>query len=41
MFGLPLIGFKAAAYAECAAWTGALLINVFFYIMTVNDKTKQ
>lgn len=41
MFGLPLIGFKAAAYAECAAWAGALAINAFFYLMTVNDKVRQ
>lgn len=41
MFGLPLIGFKAAAYAECAAWAGALAINAFFYLMTANDKAKQ
>lgn len=41
MFGLPMIGFRAAAYAECAAWLGALAINALFYIMTVNDKTKQ
>lgn len=41
MFGLPLIGFKAAAYAECAAWAGALAINAFFYLMTVSDKVRQ
>ncbi len=41
MFGLPLIGFKAAAYAECAAWAGALAINAFFYLMTVSDKARQ
>lgn len=41
MFGLPLIGFKAATYAECAAWAGALAINAFFYLMTVSDKVRQ
>jgi Na+-driven multidrug efflux pump len=29
------IGFKAAAYAEIAAWTGALLINIYALYITL------
>jgi hypothetical protein len=32
---LPRIAFQAAAYAEIAAWTGALALNLAAYIIIV------
>ena len=34
-FFIGRIGFKAAAYAEIAAWTGALLINAYAFYITL------
>lgn len=32
IFLLPIIGFKATAFAECFAWVGALALNLITYI---------
>lgn len=40
-FGLPILGFSAAAYAEGAAWTGALLLNLVAYLFFTGGEKKR
>ena len=34
-FFIGRVGFRAASYAEIAAWTGALLINIYAFCITL------
>jgi hypothetical protein len=34
-FFIGRIGFRAAAYAEIFAWTGALLLNIYAFYITL------
>ncbi len=38
---LPVIGFKATAIAEAAAWSGALITNLIAYIVHIRKATKK
>lgn len=38
---LPIIGFKATAIAEAAAWSGALITNLIAYIVHIRKATKK
>lgn len=40
-FGLPILGFSAAAYAEGAAWVGALLLNLAAYLLFMGVQRKR
>ena len=35
---LPIIGFKATAVAEAAAWLGALVLNLIAYLVHINKR---
>ncbi len=38
---LPIIGFKATAIAEAAAWTGALVTNLIAYLVHIRKAIKK
>jgi len=38
---LPVIGFKATAIAEAAAWSGALITNLIAYIVHIKKATDK
>lgn len=38
---LPVLGFKATAIAEAAAWSGALVTNLIAYIVHIKKATKH
>lgn len=40
-FGLPAVGFRAAVYAEGAAWIGALFLNWVSYRYYIGHMEKQ
>lgn len=40
-FGFPILGFSAAAYAEGAAWVGALLLNLAAYLFFTGVQRKR
>lgn len=40
-FFMGSIGFKATAYAEIAAWTGAMLMNLITYYRIMASKAPQ
>lgn len=41
VFLLPVLGFKATAIAEAAAWSGALVTNLIAYIVHIRKATKK